>query len=413
MQSSAPPCAEAKPLVPEPRQYDVFRNVALTAPFGEQTEGACLRSRLDVAICIPVRDEAQRLAACLAAVEEAALQCAGERIGVVLVVNNSVDQSAQIAREWASRTHWPALVCEARPSEGIDNVAHARALAFDLAIEVATPQAVLLATDADTRVTPGWARLLVAAVRQGAAMAAGAIAADPAELASLPPQVRATELLEADLKAAYREIWQLIVPGAPCMPLLTAAGASMAVSAAAYRDVGGLPVGSRNEDRAMVATMLEAGRPVVEAPDAVAVTSCRLDARAADGMAEALLERCHSADPRLDDVLTDLERFIALAQAYGVLSGRLRHVDPDDVAPRLRIPAAMLRSEASAAGLPRRFAAVMDATRHAPRLTRSRGETELRAARRWLNEAAAAAATPDLRPEEHTRWTGGRALCPA
>lgn len=383
-------------------------------PFTRHVETFRISAPLDVAICIPVRDEAERLDACLAAVEEASLECASDHVGVVLVVNNSVDHSAAIARAWTQRTLRPAVICEVELPVGSANVAYARALSFDLAMEIAAPDAVLLATDADTRVEPGWARHLVAAIRQGGAMAAGAIVADPMELAGLPPQVRATGALEADLKAVYRAIWQRIVPGAPCIPLITAGGASMAISSAAYRDVGGLPTTGRNEDRAMVSTMLRAGRMVVSAPEAVAVTSCRLDARASAGMAEALLERCRSVDPRLDEALPDLEHFGTLALAYGVLSGQFRRiVNPGGVAGRLGIPAAMLRPTSSPSELLSRFTAVMEAAPRRNGLTRSRGEQELRAARRWLDEAA----LPERRIFRHqtaapTLCTGGRALCP-
>lgn len=404
--------AEAQPLRRQAQRRKARGDACVGEPHIARIERYRFREALDVAICIPVRDEAERLAACLAAVEDAAIGCADDHIGVVVVVNNSVDQSAAIALDWASRARCPALVCVVELPGRTANVAHARALAFDLALEMAAPDAVLLTTDGDTRVAPEWAHHLATAVRGCGAMAAGTITADPAELACLPPQARATGKLEADLKAAYRAAWHAILPGTQCIPLISAGGANMAMSAAAYRDVGGLPTAGRNEDRAMVAAMLRAGRPVVAAPRAVAVTSCRLDARAIHGMAEALLERCHSADPRLDEVLTEFDHFLALALAYGVLSGRLAYVDPDDVAGRLSVPAAMLRRRPRADGLLSEFVTVMEAAPKGHGLTRSRGAQELQAAHQWLNEAAALHELCTWDRGEPFRSNGGRALCP-
>ncbi len=299
---------------------------------------------LGAVVCVPVRNEAALLPACLGALKRAIGRLSGDSCGVIFIVNNTADELADILREWAAGAGIAALVCEVTLLGSAANVAIARRLAFDIAEGVARRDAVILSTDADTRVGADWVVRLVAAVRGGAAMVAGGIEADEAELAGLPAKVHHVGAVERTLGDLYRQIWAQLVPGEACPMMQTAGGASMAISSAAYRAVGRLPTDARNEDRALAEAVLKAGAPFAEEPAASAVTSCRLDARASHGMADTLVARCHDADPDVDGRLTDVVTFILHALAWQLVGNPPAGAENAacEVAQRLGVQAGML-----------------------------------------------------------------------
>lgn len=272
------------------------------------------RPGLTAMVCVPARDEAALLPACLDAL--AAALRARDDAGVVLVVNNSADASARIAAAWAASAGIPAVCCEVRLAPPADTVAFARRLALDLAAAVAAPDAALLSTDADTLVPRDWVARMAAALDGGAALVVGGITVDPGEEAALPPAVRRTGVVEGALGAAYQAIWSALIADTPCPMLLAAGGANMAVSAAAYRAVGGLPTDRRNEDRALTERMIAAGLPIAVDRTIAVTTSLRTEARARHGMADAIAERCREADPHVDGLLVPLATFLARISSH-------------------------------------------------------------------------------------------------
>lgn len=271
--------------------------------------GLDIAPTLDAVVCIPAKDEAERLPACLAAIAHAA-EAAPFTCGVVVLINNSRDETSALVAEFARSTTVPIAAVDVVLDGPAANVAVARRLALDIGMAIAAPDAVLLSTDADTLVGEDWVTRMVAGVRAGAALVAGGIEVDPAELAALPPVVLIAGRVEAELLALYEALWRHIDPGRPCTMLQAACGANFAVSVESYLAVGGLPLHSRNEDRALLAAVRQAGLPVVVDPTIGVVTSCRLDARARNGMGDALVERCTVADPHIDERILPLRTFL-------------------------------------------------------------------------------------------------------
>ena len=284
--------------------------------------------------CIPARDEADRLPRTLDALATS-LKRLDEPAGVLVLVNNARDASAEIAWNWARAHELPFAVVEARLTPSIADAGHARRLALDLGGLVARPDAVLLTTDADTRVSRNWASRLVHHVRAGAGAAAGMIDVEPDEFAALPGKVREVECVERALFREHARTWSLLVPGHPLALALRVGGASLAVSASAYARVGGLPPLSSCEDRAMVARMIEHDETVLFDERALIRTSCRLAGRAEGGMAGMLCRRLAEADPECDEALYRADRFALLCLAWRALRNELEPVQRREVARRL------------------------------------------------------------------------------
>ena len=280
--------------------------------------------------CVPARDEAERLPASLAALD-AAVARMDEPGAILVLVNNSVDGSVEAIRAWSARASVPVLAVEAWLDEGIADAGHARRLALDLGALVARRDAVLLSTDADTRVGRDWARRLVGHLRAGAGAAAGMIDVEPHEFAGLPERVRSVERLERGLFREHARTWRLLVPDASQALALRVGGASLAVAAQAYRRVGRLPPLAVSEDRAMIGVMLRHDERVVFDERATIRTSCRLHARVADGMAGMLRGRMACDDPVCDQDLHRAGRFAWLCLAWRHLrEHRVGSADPRD-----------------------------------------------------------------------------------
>jgi glycosyltransferase involved in cell wall biosynthesis len=147
-------------------------------------------------VAIPVRNEAARIAACLAAlaaqVDLAGRPLATDSFGLVLLLNNCADDTAGvIAHCRISMPTW-VVARELPPSHA--HAGAARRLAMDAAAGWLTageraPSAILT-TDADTRVAPDWIARHQAAFARGLDGLAGYVVADPAEYAELPLALR-------------------------------------------------------------------------------------------------------------------------------------------------------------------------------------------------------------------------------
>lgn len=308
---------------------------------------------LDLAVCIPACNEADALPACLAAIGRAAgrtdLSC-----GLVVVINNSTDRGFAIARDWLAGNGLCGIVCEVGFAPAIADAGHARRLAFDLGAALTRDDGLLLTTDADTVVARDWIACTVIAARGGADLICGRIEVDSEELASLPESVRICGEHEARLFDRLDRLWR-VVGEEPSRPFsYRAGGASLAVTAAAYRAIGGLTPVPVSEDRGLVGAIQRADRAVVHADSVRVTTSCRLSARAPGGMADALAERSRQTDPFCDQALMPARTLVLQALAWKHLrrahrahrTGRpldaAQQQERDRLAARLAIPPAAL-----------------------------------------------------------------------
>jgi hypothetical protein len=244
-----------------------------------------------VAIAVPVRDEEERLPACLAAIDRAAevwIAGGGGPVAIVALANQCRDGSVDLLRRAQLRhatLHWRAVSL----LPGCRHAGWARRLALDAAADLlAADDDLLLSTDADTLVARDW-MVRNAARLAGADAVAGRAVTNRAERAA----TGAAGHRRLDLLGRYYTALDYLRatrdPGAEPWPRhYYEGGASIALTRGLYRRIGGAPTPPLAEDRALFERIRAAGGQVRHPVDVRVVTSCRLDGRAPGGMADTV-----------------------------------------------------------------------------------------------------------------------------
>lgn len=250
-------------------------------------------------VAVPVRDEEARLGPCL----EALFGGSVRPDAVVVLLNNCTDGSEAIAREAAGR--WPVrpVVVGLPPARA--HAGHARALAMRHADALCGAGDVLLTTDADGVVAPGWMAANLAAFGAGAEAVCGRAVIDPGEALLIPAHLHEDDAREVLLTTLLDEIASRVDPDAadPWPRHAEHSGASLAVRCAVFRRVGGMAERESGEDRAFVDALLRVDARVRHACGAVVTVSGRTQGRARDGMADAIRRRMMRQDEMTDERL--------------------------------------------------------------------------------------------------------------
>lgn len=297
-------------------------NDALCAlPYARQVEVARVAARLpakaDFAICVPAQDEQQFLATSLAALLTAMAGCSEAGV-IVLLINNSTDGSWSLAHRFLSASGFGFLMARVTLDPEISDAPHARRLALDIGAHLA-PDGVLLTTDADTLVDPDWVSTTFTHIRAGSDLVCGSVSIDPEELRTLPWPVRRCGEVEAAYSADLEKLWQQWTGGTAPGFQIPAMGASLALSVARYRAVGGMPTPPVAEDKALAKLARRHSWSIALASDVRVETSGRLVARAAGGMGDALRARATDDDPFCDEQLVPLGLLRRLADVWNGL----------------------------------------------------------------------------------------------
>jgi hypothetical protein len=203
---------------------------------------------------------------------------------------------------------------------GSGGVGRARDLGCKLSQRIAGHPAILMTTDADSRVDADWITANLQAL-EAADIVFGTIIPDPEELSRLTPHLaRHGTVEEAYTQAAVRLVNALDpLPHDPDPAHLTPAGASIAMTVSALNRLGGIPWCQLSEDRALAARAEAMDLRIRHASGPKVVTSCRLNGRAEGGMASTLRDRCSEADPWCDAWLEPAETMITRYHAKGQL----------------------------------------------------------------------------------------------
>ena len=288
-------------------------------------------SHFRAVVAIPVRDEMERVGHCLKAlIDQRTLD--GKPLpfgtfGIVFLANNCTDATVALAHKHFAGSGPPFLIIDETFPAAFANVGFARGVALEIAtrwLERSSHRnGTILTTDADSRVARDWVAKSLCAIDAGCGAVAGRVRLQRDEMMNLTPALRSRGRLENAYEQALLRLQAYIdpIPHDPWPNHWTASGASYGLSVEAYRLIGGLPVITSGEDRALADTLARHDIAIRHDPELVVTTSARLEGRAAGGVADALRMRSETADmpgdDRLEALPSALQRFVWRA--------RLRH----------------------------------------------------------------------------------------
>lgn len=246
-------------------------------------------------VCIPARNEAERLPRLLASLDR--------QIGVptplrvVVLANNCTDGTAEAVRAGQASGGWAALairLIEATLSGAEAHVGTARRMALAAGAEWlaadGVPDGVLLTTDADARLPADWIAANLRALEQ-ADVVGGRLVID--EDGAADPRLTELHARIERYWAGVRRLEDLLDPPPydPAPRHGDHTGASLAVPVALYRAVGGLPPLPCGEDNALVGLLRAHGARLRHCPDVRVMVSARHQGRVSGGMATEMARR--------------------------------------------------------------------------------------------------------------------------
>ncbi|SEL82619.1 Glycosyl transferase family 2 [Bosea lupini] len=239
-------------------------------------------------ICVPARNEEERLPRLLRALAE---QDVEGSVPVAICINNTTDASnevvAAVGERYRGRLRLSVDVVEFPPDLAHAGSARASALAAG-GKRVVPADGVLITTDADARPPANWVSANLAAIAAGADIVGGRLVLDEDE--RIPPGIAASRELWDRYWIAVRAIEDEIdpCPWDPPPRHGDHTGGSLAITCEMYRRSGGVPLMASGEDRALVEAAIVGGGRLVHPLDVWTRVSARLDGRATHGMAETM-----------------------------------------------------------------------------------------------------------------------------
>jgi hypothetical protein len=255
--------------------------------------------RDSIVVAIPANDEAERIGACLYGL--ARQTCRPD--AVVVLANNCSDGTPAIASGMAPALPYRLdVACHDFPMRHA-NAGQARRLAMALSEQRVRPDGILLTTDADAVAAPDWIERNCQAITAGADVVCGRIVVHQSEAAFIPAHLHVDDALECRLIALLDRMADRLDPD-PADPLprhTEAAGASLAVTQAAFRRVGGIPALPSGEDRAFVRALARIDARIRHDPSVVVSVSARTIGRAPGGMADTIRRRMQQQDEFADE----------------------------------------------------------------------------------------------------------------
>lgn len=239
-----------------------------------------------IAVCVPARNEAERLPRFLEALAHQTVQDAV----IVVALNNTRDQSREaVDAACVQHPQLKVVVDEVSFAPPDAHAGSARRRAMDCAADIAGPGGFILTTDADTRPPPDWLAANAAAMARGLDIVGGRIVIDESE--PMSEVVAAARVLADRYWARVRELEDAVnpLPWDPPLRHGDHTGASLCVTVAAYHRCGGVPIIRTGEDRALVQAVLRQGGRLAHPDDIWTRVSPRVEGRATGGMAEHML----------------------------------------------------------------------------------------------------------------------------
>jgi glycosyltransferase involved in cell wall biosynthesis len=231
---------------------------------------------LDAVVVIPARDEEGRIGDCLRALAGQTMAAAG--FATIVVLDDCRDRTAEVV-EAVSRAVGLSVTTIDGPGTG---AGAARRAGMDHACELllagGRPDGLIACTDADSSPAADWLERQLAHVAAGARAIAGLIELDEDEARDLPSGVR--ERRERDAGTRLRRLRS----SEPEAAHHHFAGASLGVTAATYRAVGGIEPLAALEDAGFAVRLAAHNVPILRASDVRVATSPRADGRVGRGL---------------------------------------------------------------------------------------------------------------------------------
>ena len=244
---------------------------------------------LRACVVVPARDEEALIGPCLHALATQT-GVAPEEYEVLLVLDRCTDDTEAHARKIGESYPSLRLAFLDGPGEGSGP---ARRVGMDVAcarlLQAERPEGLIASTDADTVVAPDWLAAQLTAVSEGARAIGGRI--ELADDGSLPEGVarkhaengrlRHGRLLSDPDKFGRTEHWQF-------------SGASLALTAEVYKEVGGLQPRTALEDEHLERVLRQHSIPIHRLLSVRATTSARRAGRAERGLSYDLSQIARS-----------------------------------------------------------------------------------------------------------------------
>jgi hypothetical protein len=156
-------------------------------------------------------------------------------------------------------------------------------------LDAGVPDGLIATTDGDSRVAPDWLAVQLELASGGALAIGGRIELDPEEAALLPPGVLAARRDQARQRLASIRGGNARRHEDPALcEHHQFSGASLAVTARTYQQIGGLPDVEALEDEALQRLLEERRIPIVRSKRVFVATSARTQGRAPRGLARDL-----------------------------------------------------------------------------------------------------------------------------
>ena len=337
------------------------------------------RAGLRISVIIPAKDEAAALPAALAALAAQATEhghlLPPDSFEVIVLANNCQDATAAVVRHQAQRFPGLALhVAELCLAGDTAHVGRARRLLMDEACArlelVGQSAGIIASTDADTQVAPDWLATIQAEIAAGADAVGGRILTSSEE--GGPAALQRIQAHDAAFRLLCARLEDITDP----TPLdrwprhHQHFGASLALTARAYRRVGGLPEVRFLEDEALCQELRRHDLALRHSPRVRVLTSARRQGRVEVGLSWQLSEWLRMSqqqcEPHVENPV-QLQRRWQLRRQLRVCWAGSSGADLDAAITRLGLPVATVLAQMQQAAT---FGALWEwMLAHSPNLT--------------------------------------------